>query len=56
MLQINNMLPALAEAKHSLDEIIEMARDLRTMFRVNSGKNVGAFRNIGSWDWGIRTR
>ena len=24
--------------------------------RVNNGNNVGAFRNVGSWDWGIRTR
>jgi len=28
MLQINNMLCALAEAKHSLNEIIESATDL----------------------------
>jgi hypothetical protein len=55
MLQINNMLSALAEAKHSLDEIIESATGLSAMLRVNSGNNVGAFRNVGSWDRGIRT-
>jgi hypothetical protein len=40
MLQINNILRALAEAKHSLDQIIESAMDLTPMSRVNNDNNV----------------
>jgi hypothetical protein len=39
MLQINNNLRALAEAKHSLDKIIESAMDLPAMSRVNNDNN-----------------
>ena len=41
MLQINNILHALAEAKHSLDQIIESAMDLTAVSRVNNDNNVG---------------
>jgi hypothetical protein len=40
MLQINNILRALAEAKHSLDQIIESAMDLTPVSRVNNDNNV----------------
>jgi hypothetical protein len=40
MLQINNILHALAEAKHSLDQIIESAMDLTPVSRVNNDNNV----------------
>jgi hypothetical protein len=33
MLQINNMLYALADAKHSLNQIIESATDLPECYR-----------------------
>ena len=56
MLQINNMLHALAEAKHSLNEIMKSAIALPAMSRVNNDNNVGACRKVVSWDWGIRTR
>jgi hypothetical protein len=39
MLQINNNLHALAEAKHSLDKIRESAMDLSALSRVNSDNN-----------------
>jgi hypothetical protein len=42
MLQINNILHALAEAKHSLDQIIESAMDLPAVSRVNNDNNIGA--------------
>ena len=40
MLQINNILRALAEAKHSLDQIIESAIDLTPVSGVNNDNNV----------------
>jgi hypothetical protein len=40
MLQINNNMHALAEAKHSLDQIIESAMDLSPVSRVNNANNV----------------
>ena len=40
MLQINNILHALTEAKHSLDQIIESAMDLTPVSRVNNDNNV----------------
>src|SRR3984957_3443358 len=39
MLQINNILHALAEAKHSLDQIIESAMDLPSVSWVNNDNN-----------------
>jgi hypothetical protein len=42
MLQINNILHALAEAKHSLDQIIESAMDLPAVSRVNNDNNAAA--------------
>jgi hypothetical protein len=39
MLQINNILHALAEAKHSLDQIIESAMDLPPVSWVNNDNN-----------------
>jgi NCAIR mutase (PurE)-related protein len=44
MLQINNILHALAEAKHSLDQIIESAIDLTPVSRVNNDNNVETSR------------
>jgi len=41
MLQINNSLHALAEAKHSPNEIMKSAMDLPAVSRVNNDKNVG---------------
>jgi hypothetical protein len=40
MLQINNSLHALAEAKHSLNEIMKSAMDLPAVSRVNNDNNV----------------
>ena len=40
MLQINNILHARAEAKHSLDHIIESALDLTPVSRVNNDNKV----------------
>jgi hypothetical protein len=40
MLQINNMLRALAEAKHSHKEIMKSAMDLPAVSRVNNDNNV----------------
>jgi hypothetical protein len=39
MLQINNSLRALAEAKHSLKEIMKSAMDLPAVSRVNNDNN-----------------
>jgi hypothetical protein len=39
MLQINNSLRALAEAKHSLNKIMKSAMDLPAMSRVNNDNN-----------------
>jgi hypothetical protein len=39
MLQINNILHALAEAKHSLKEIMKSAMDLPAISRVNNNNN-----------------
>jgi hypothetical protein len=39
MLQINNNLRALAEAKHSLKEIMKSAMDLPAVSRVNNDNN-----------------
>jgi hypothetical protein len=50
MLQIGNMLLALAEAKHSLNEIMKSAIALPAVSRVNSGNNVDDRRKGGSWD------
>jgi hypothetical protein len=43
MLQINNILHALTEAKHSLNQIIESAMDLAALSRVNSDNNVWTY-------------
>jgi hypothetical protein len=50
MLQINNILHALAEAKHSLDQIIESAMDLPAVSRVNNDNNVGTSAKFAGWD------
>ena len=50
MLQINNNLRALAEAKHSLNQIIESAMDLPAVSRVNNDNNIGRFRKVRGWD------
>jgi hypothetical protein len=50
MLQINNILHALAEAKHSLDQIIESAMDLTPVSRVNNDNNVETFCKVCGWD------
>jgi hypothetical protein len=42
MLQINNSLHALAEAKHSLNEIMKSAMDLPAVSRVNNDNYVRA--------------
>jgi hypothetical protein len=42
MLQINNSLQALAEAKHSLNQIMKSAMDLPAVSRVNNDNNIGA--------------
>jgi hypothetical protein len=39
MLQINNSLHALTEAKHSLNEIMKSAMDLPAVSRVNNDNN-----------------
>jgi hypothetical protein len=39
MLQINNNLRGLAEAEHSLKEIMKSATDLPAVSRVNNDKN-----------------
>jgi hypothetical protein len=39
MLQINNSLHALAEAKHSLNEIMKSAMDLPAVSQVNNENN-----------------
>jgi hypothetical protein len=49
MLQINNMLHALAEAKHSLKDIMKSATALPAVSWVNNGNNVDARRKGGSW-------
>jgi hypothetical protein len=50
MLQINNILHALAEAQHSLDQIIESAMDLTPVSRVNNDNNVEDFSKVCGWD------
>jgi hypothetical protein len=40
MLQINNNLPALAEAKHSLNEIMKSAMDSPAVSWVNNDNNI----------------
>jgi hypothetical protein len=40
MLQINNILRVLAEAKHSLNKIMKSAMDLPAMLRVNNDNNI----------------
>jgi hypothetical protein len=42
MLQINNSLHALAEAKHSLNQIMKSAMDLPAVSRVNNDNNIAA--------------
>jgi hypothetical protein len=56
MLQINNRVSALAEAKNSLKEIMKSATALPALSWVNNDNNVEARRKVGGWDWGIRTR
>jgi hypothetical protein len=46
MLQINNILHALTEAKHSLDQIIESAMDLPALSRVNNDNNVWTYEKF----------
>jgi hypothetical protein len=48
MLQINNILRAVTEAKHSLKEIIESAMHLPARSRVNIENNIDRFQNIGA--------
>jgi hypothetical protein len=50
MLQINNILHALAEAKHSPDQIMESAMDLPAVSRVNNDNNVWRVRKVRGWD------
>jgi hypothetical protein len=47
MLQINNMLHALAEAKHSLKEIMKSAMDLPAVSRVNIDNNIDGSARFG---------
>jgi hypothetical protein len=54
MLQINNILHALEEAKHSLDQIIESAMDLPAVFGMNNGSNAAASAKSAGWDQGNR--
>jgi hypothetical protein len=42
MLQINNSLQALTEAKHSLNQIMKSAMDLTAVSRVNNDNNIWA--------------
>jgi hypothetical protein len=49
MLQINNNLRALAEAEHSLKEIMKSAMDLPAVSRVNSDKNIDGSARSAAW-------
>jgi hypothetical protein len=53
MLQINNSLRALAEAKHSLNKIMKSAMDLPAMSRVNNDNNIEASAKFAA---GIREK
>lgn len=48
MLQINNSLRALAEAKHSLNQIMESAMDLPAVSRVNNEGNIGGSARLAA--------
>jgi len=48
MLQINNILRAVAEAKHSLKEIMKSAMDLPAGSRVNIEKNIDGSPKFGA--------
>jgi hypothetical protein len=50
MLQINNILHALAEAKHSLDQIIRIGNGFNPVSRVNNDNNVEDFSKVCGWD------
>jgi hypothetical protein len=50
MLQINNILHALAEAKHSPDQIMESAMDLPAVSWVNNDNNIWRVRKVRGWD------
>jgi hypothetical protein len=54
MLQNSNMLHPLGEAQHSLEQIMESARDSPAVSRVKSDKNAGACRKVAGGVWGIR--
>jgi hypothetical protein len=53
MLQMGNILRALAEAEHSLKEIMRSATALPALSRVNNDNNVGDCRKVVSWDRGF---
>jgi hypothetical protein len=48
MLQINNILRALAEAKHSHKEIMKSAMDLPAVSRVNNDNSVDGFAKFAA--------
>jgi hypothetical protein len=50
MLQINNNLRALTEAKHSLNQIMESATDFPALYRMNNGITVSV-RGRGQGYW-----
>jgi hypothetical protein len=56
MLQINNMLHALAEAKNSLNEIMKSAMDLPAVSWVNNDNNLGASAKLAAGNLGNRKR
>jgi hypothetical protein len=49
MLQINNILRAVAEAKHSLKEIMKSAMDLPAGSRVNIREKHRRFAKVRGW-------
>jgi hypothetical protein len=49
MLQINNSLRALAEAKHSLKEIMKSAMDLPAVSRVNNDNDFDSSAASVAW-------
>ena len=53
MLQIGNILRALAEAEHSLKEIMRSATALPAVSQVNNDNKVGYCRKVVSWDRGF---
>jgi hypothetical protein len=49
MLQINNILCALAEAQHSLKEIMKSAMDLPAVSRVNNDNTFDGSATSAAW-------